>query len=90
MTKEKWKAVKGFEGLYEVSNMGRVKSLKKVIENGVNIAHYNKTGEILFNKRMIHKEKILKPCMDSCGYLHYRLAKEPRTVHFIQSSPISC
>lgn len=26
---EKWKSVAGYEGLYEVSNMGRVKSLKK-------------------------------------------------------------
>lgn len=76
MTKEKWKAVKGFEGLYEVSNMGRVKSLEKTITNGINITHYNKTGEVLLNKPMTYKEKILKPCMDACGYLHYRLSKE--------------
>lgn len=25
--KEEWRSVKGYEGLYEVSNMGRVKSL---------------------------------------------------------------
>ncbi|WP_248499301.1 NUMOD4 motif-containing HNH endonuclease [Staphylococcus aureus] len=27
--REKWKAVEGYEGLYEVSNLGRVKSLKR-------------------------------------------------------------
>jgi hypothetical protein len=31
MIAEEWKAVVGFEGLYEVSNMGRIKSLDKVI-----------------------------------------------------------
>lgn len=29
---EIWKPVKGFEGLYEVSNLGRVKSLERVID----------------------------------------------------------
>lgn len=31
MMEEIWKSVKGFEGLYEVSNMGRIKSLHRVI-----------------------------------------------------------
>lgn len=29
MTTETWKAVKGYEGLYEVSNLGNVKSIKR-------------------------------------------------------------
>lgn len=59
--KEIWKPVKGFEGLYEVSNKGRVKSLAKVIirTNGVPISY---------------KEKILNPSMDNCEYLHVRLS----------------
>ena len=52
--KEIWKAVKGFEGIYEVSNRGRVKSLKygkerilKPQQNGigyfmVDLCHKNK------------------------------------------------
>ena len=35
MEKEIWRAIKGYEGLYEVSNYGRVKSLfryKKVLK----------------------------------------------------------
>ena len=28
MKKEIWKPIKGYEGLYQVSNFGRVKSLK--------------------------------------------------------------
>jgi len=31
---ETWKDVVGYEGLYEVSNLGRVKSLKKRIGKG--------------------------------------------------------
>lgn len=35
--KEVWKPVKGYEGLYEVSNLGRVKSSKgKILKNVVN------------------------------------------------------
>lgn len=32
--RETWKAVVGYEGLYEVSDMGRVRSLDRVIESG--------------------------------------------------------
>lgn len=31
---EVWKPIKGYEGLYEISNMGRVKSLAKIVGNG--------------------------------------------------------
>lgn len=27
--KEEWKDIKGYEGLYQISNFGRIKSLKK-------------------------------------------------------------
>jgi predicted XRE-type DNA-binding protein len=42
---EIWKPIKGFEGRYEVSNLGRVKSLDMEVFNGR--AYYNKTGRIL-------------------------------------------
>ena len=32
--KEIWKDIKGYEGLYQVSNMGRVKSLKRISLDG--------------------------------------------------------
>ena len=34
MDEEIWRAIKGFEGLYEVSNLGRVKSLERVSSLG--------------------------------------------------------
>lgn len=33
MTEEIWKAIEGFEGLYEVSNLGRVRSLDRTYPN---------------------------------------------------------
>ena len=34
--KEIWKDIKGFEGKYQVSNMGRIKSLKYLKKNETN------------------------------------------------------
>lgn len=67
---EQWKEIKGFEGLYEVSNTGKVKALeRKVMNNGS------------LQKR---HEKILKPSK-SKYYLRVVLCKDgktyPKTIH---------
>lgn len=53
--KEIWKPVEGYEGLYEVSNTGKVKSLKRTVKayNGLNRS---------FNERILtlHSSKITK------------------------------
>ena len=49
---ENWKDIEGFEGVYMVSNLGRVKSM-----------NYNNTS----------KEGILKPGLNSSGYLQISL-----------------
>jgi len=54
MIEEIWKPVKGYEGLYEVSNLGRVKSLERFAN-----CRYGGTC----------KEKILKGGKDGAGYL---------------------
>lgn len=51
---EIWKDVKGYEGLYQISNLGRVKSLSREMYNGKAI--------------YISKEKILKKSVDNRGY----------------------
>lgn len=56
---EIWKDIKGYEGLYQVSNLGRIKSLDKKTKN--------KNGEF------IKKGKILKQCENSKGYLRIQL-----------------
>ena len=53
--KEEWRPISGYERLYEISNLGRVKSLKRWIRA-------NRTG------RRIIKSKILSICVNSAGY----------------------
>lgn len=72
--KEIWKQVEGYEGLYEVSSYGRVKTVPHYI-NGINLSEWRKSGALKFDKPMLIKEKILVPCMDAQGYLHYTLTK---------------
>ena len=62
MKKEYWKPVVGYEGLYEVSNWGRVKSAKRLVKSP---RGYRTVCE-----------RILKPTKDSHGYLCVSLHKE--------------
>lgn len=62
--KEIWKDIVGFEGLYEVSNMGRVKSLKRTVWN---------SGKGCYKTVA---ERILKPGKNSNGYLQVQLYKD--------------
>lgn len=57
---EEWKDIKGYEGLYQVSNEGRVKSLSKVIVKG--------------DKTITTKEKILQAGKVGKGYLQVCLS----------------
>lgn len=58
---EIWKDIPGYEGLYQCSNLGRVKSLSRYLFNGY---AYHKS-----------KEKILKTYKNSKGYLQVALHK---------------
>ena len=42
--REEWKAIEGYEGLYQISNMGRVKSLKYGKEKMANIITFQTIG----------------------------------------------
>ena len=59
--KEEWRDIKGYEGLYQVSNMGRVKSLERTV--------IRKNGS-----EQHRKERILKPRKDGHGYLRVNLS----------------
>lgn len=65
MNKEIWKDIKGFEKRYQVSNLGRIKSLSKFINNNPN---YDSIG-------YYSKEKILKPFYNAKGYQLVKLYK---------------
>ena len=60
--KEIWKDIKDYEGLYKISNKGRVKSLRREVN-------------FSFNRTRIIKEKILIPSTHYKGYLYIRLCK---------------
>lgn len=63
---EVWKDIQGYEGLYQVSNLGRVRSLERITKrfNGFKICEY-KDGN-----------KILKLSKNNKGYLTIGLCKD--------------
>ena len=67
--KEVWKDIKNYEGLYQVSNLGRVKSLDRVVYQK------NSFGNIQKN---IYKGKILSLFEDRDGYLRINLKKDKK------------
>lgn len=64
---EIWKPIKGYEGLYEVSNLGRVKSLERYVNTSIKN-----------QKQVLKQGKILKPYSDIRGYYKVGLSKENR------------
>lgn len=58
--KEEWRAVLGFEGKYEASSMGRIRSIDRVVQCPTGPQRW--------------PGKILKPFMDTSGYLYVNLA----------------
>ena len=64
---EIWKDIEGYEGCYQVSNLGRLKSLERTVK-GNNGGVY------------VKKEKILTPTINSSGYYHTCLRKDGRSV----------
>lgn len=69
MNNEKWADIKGYEGSYQISNMGRVKSLKRKINS-------NNGGKYVKN------ESILTPIISSKGYYRVSLSKDSKTKIF--------
>lgn len=63
---EEWKDIKGYEGLYQVSNEGKIKSVER------NIIGKNQHSEHIRHL----KEKILKPFMGDKRHLKVRLHKD--------------
>ena len=69
MTDEIWKDIEGYEGLYQISNFGNVKSLAKPRKNGNNTQY-------------IQKEKLLKQSFTSTGYKKVELYKNGKRKSF--------
>ena len=69
MEEEIWKDIKGYEGHYQVSNLGNVRGLDRVVKNS------NGTPKRL-------KIKIIKFSKNSNGYLNFNLCKNGKTKTF--------
>ena len=65
LPKQIWKDIAGYEGLYQVSNTGKVRSLDRVItyKNG---------------RQVFYKSKILKQYLGKDGYMYVHLYKDKK------------
>lgn len=63
---ETWKPIPGYEGYYEVSDHGRVRSLDRVVNAGPRAKRRKATG------------RILSPGVDTCGYEKVQLSVDGR------------
>lgn len=64
---EIWKEIPGYEGYYEASTFGRIRSIERIIINRYKVDH--------------RKSKILKPQMVCSGYFQILLSKNGIHVH---------
>lgn len=65
---EKWVAIKGLEGMYEVSDFGRLRSIDRYVKSK--------------NANVFQKGKILVPQVDNKGYLRFSLSKDNKRIRF--------
>lgn len=76
---EEWRWIKGFEGIYQISNLGRLKSFKKYAE-GYILSNTNVNGGYL-SVILTDKAKGKKRCVR----IHVLVAE-----HFIGERPLGC
>ena len=70
---EIWLDVKGYEGFYQISNLGRVRSVDRFIPIKF------KNGNVILR---FYPSKFLKSFHDKDGYVIYDLIKDKKRIHF--------
>jgi len=86
--KEIWKPIRGYEGLYQVSNFGRVKSLERIIHtNTKTYFQATRKRKIIipvkaYSQTRYKKEKILTKNIDEDGYVRVGLFKNSKLKTF--------
>lgn len=68
---EQWKDIEGYEGIYQISSLGRIKSLPRTFYSGKN-HHIKKT----------YPEKMMKPKRYETGYLYIDLCANSQVKRF--------
>lgn len=71
---EQWRDIKDYEGLYQVSNYGNVRSLDRIIK------YSTKEGK---GRSMLIKGTILKPLKINSGYLRVNLSKNNKVSMYL-------
>lgn len=77
---EQWRSVNGYEGIYEVSSLGRVYSLPRVIERGERIRQPVGGKMLALNEKTIRNNKYIivnlyKNKKARCEYVHILVAQ---------------
>ena len=66
---EEWRNIKGFEGLYQVSNLGRVRSISRIVRAGK-------------NKQRRVNGRVITPWKSKQGYLRINLGgRDKKSIH---------
>lgn len=74
---EEWKDIRGYEGLYQVSNLGRVKSLERWVTY-IQTNQHDKIGKEVYQKL---PSRILTPRKTRFGYLRVQLCNKDYCIH---------
>lgn len=92
-SKEEWRDVVGYEGLYQVSNMGRVRSLTRTIlrskKYGVGMprTYYAKEKPLIKNRTGYYKVNLCKNGIHKQPLVHQLVARafipNPNNYHFV-------
>lgn len=72
MNEEIWQPIGGLEGVYEISNLARVRSLDRIV------TYINRWGT---ETRRKYKSHVLKPSLDKDGYFYVTLKKNEKEAH---------
>ena len=67
---ECWRAVVGYEGYYEVSNLGNVKSIERLVRHSRS------------NIEFLRKGKLFKPSIERAGYLKVQLSVRGKSKYY--------
>ena len=71
---EIWRDIKDYEGLYQISNLGRIKSLPRIKRN------FNINSKQL--EEIVLPEKIRKPQLTQYGYYRIGLTKNHKQIYY--------
>jgi len=66
---EEWRDVVGFEGFYQVSSLGRVRSVDRVVRDS-------------FGHNRLRRSRMLSPAIDKYGYYKLHISKDNIRSHF--------